>query len=789
MSENPEFEIHTADDMQISPVRGLMLTRDHRGRPFALTDLKKWIRLNDSVFKVEKIDVFAAADGVSHLRDLLAFAHQDRIKISLRTEASCAPACLPELVAAGLFDVFLCPANAGSSGFKEWLAAAREVKIPIRVQVPPPIEPGMDIEGLAERLSCAAAVNVALYDPFQEYPRCESREEAQTAVAQMNALTTALAARGVDVNLFGLPFCHVVQENWPYTTNRLQFFLDHQQYQHSSYEFAEVIYRRGPHRLSKAVENLLARRVSVHTAIDNSLFPWIIDHPRLYIRVWMFHKLTRHLYFLRRPRPLPETAQAAEREAERQQRKALAAMGPICSQCRFRRICDHETEAFRRKLPRLRVQVFEGTPFVSPLHFLRNRKRYYDSVDEARRRFPVYQKKLAEEARHIVLREPPTREIVADDYDIEGHYTHHMPGAVRWLSFANVEHRSTLLARIEPPFTMTLTFGGGIASHIGFSFGRHARLVCPMIDYSHRLTVHVDADGHYVLLRDGVLVRPTEFEGARQVPSRLAGCLEPRISIHNIDGMILTQTLLLWEGRRQIQEDRGQIHYSVIIICTRFSRRLQAALLALAHQQEIDLQRLEVVIAYVPGIDGTDDLIDTMRLAYPELRIVRSPFAEDCVRAKGFMINESLHVASGAWIVLLDADIIVPPNLFATIDRVEAGAHFIAPDGRKMLSPETTARILLGQIRPWENFEALAAAESAYRFREADRTPIGFCQCVRREILAQIPYHELDHFESSDWWFGHSVAETRGKETRLEGLVVLHLDHGGSQWYGAPKQM
>ena len=65
--------------------------------------------------------------------------------------------------------------------------------------------------------------------------------------------------------------------------------------------------------------------------------------------------------------------------------------------------------------------------------------------------------------------------------------------------------------------------------------------------------------------------------------------------------------------------------------------------------------------------------------------------------------------------------------------------------------------------------------------------PCGFFQCVRREVLETLPYEELDHFEASDWIFGRDVINRFGKETRLEGLDVLHLDHGGRQWYGTHK--
>ncbi|HPO12570.1 MAG TPA: glycosyltransferase [Candidatus Hydrogenedentes bacterium] len=771
----------------IGPVRGIISTHDHRGRPFDLTDLKKWILLNKNYFKAEKIDVRVVKEGLRLMPELLAHARIEKIPLSLRTDCEAGPDQLPTLAQGGLLDVFICPPVFSWEKAGPWICACEEAGLPIRVQLQPPFEQREDLEGLAGMLSPASSVNVALYDPFLPQPVYTVRPEE--ILRSMNGLVRALDSLNIEANLLHVPFCLAEEANRPHVVNEQQFFLDHQHYLRTAYTFAENLHHRGPKRLGKAVENLLARHTSLHNAIDNSLFPWLINHPLIYIRVWMLHKFTRHLFFLRSPKPLPENVSEFEAEVERMKRKKQKELGPACVACRFKRICGHATEEMKRCLPGIPVRAVAGEEIVSPRALAAQRKRYYDAPDQKRLEQPGRLQELAETARQIILHDPPTREISPDDYEIEKHYTHHMPGAVRWLSFVNAEHQSTVLARLEPPFTMGLTFGGGIASHIGFSFGRHARIICPMTGYSHRITLHVDKDGRYVLLRDGVLVRPTEFAGQRRLPPLLAGCLEPRISIHNIDGMILTQTLLLWEGERPVHHPLEEIKYSVIIVSTRYSRRLQATLMALAHQEDINPNCLEVVIGYVPGIDTTDDLIDSMRRAHPRLRIVRAPFSEDYVRAKGFMINESFHASSGKWIVLLDADIILPPDFFATLDKHTEGAYFVAPDGRRMLTPETTARILLGDIRPWENYEALALSEGEYRFREANRTPIGFCQCVRREVLEKNPYHELDHFESSDWFFGWETIKRFGKERRMEGMVVLHLDHGGSQWYGAAKHM
>jgi len=189
----------------------------------------------------------------------------------------------------------------------------------------------------------------------------------------------------------------------------------------------------------------------------------------------------------------------------------------------------------------------------------------------------------------------------------------------------------------------------------------------------------------------------------------------------------------------------------------------------------------------VPGQDATDDLIDSMHRAHPDLHIVRAPFRERKTNAKGYMINEAVRMAAGEWVCLMDADILLAPDMFARIDEAADDSDFIAPDGRVMLNEETTAQILLGERKPWNDWEELVEGAGEYRYREAIGVPVGFLQVFRKAFMDDVKYAELDHFEGADMWFGLALQDKYGKETRLMGRPVLHLDHGGSQWYGTQK--
>ncbi len=774
---------------RVAPVRGLVLAQNARGKPFGLVDLGRWLRLNRTAFSVSKVDVLAKPPAIHRLAELLDRAEELDLRLSLRTDCTRPPDSLEDLKERGLYDVFLCPHSEKEPNLDLWLARCAELGLPVRIQLQAPFAPGLDVEALASRLSGmgVTAVNVAALDPFLAKPSCGSAEAAQKAIEQMNALAEALDACGMEANLLGLPLCLVNESNRVRCLNRPQFFLDHQQYARGSYDLAESLWRSYPVAAGKVLLALLARNTFQRTFVDAVILRLFL-HTR-YAQSWLlfWHKLKRHL---RSPREIPKTLEASieahARDLEKARSREQRSLGSECGTCSLRRICDHAPPDFRRAFPGLSLTVEKGDLVMSPMHFARSQPKHYDTIDADRKALPEACEHLAAAANETTANRPPDLSLAPHDYSVESSPYERLEGGVRWHSVTNVERLSSPLPQLEPPFTLSVTFGGGIAECIGFSFGRHARVLCPMEAYRHKLTLHVADDGHYVLLRDGRITRPAELDGPYYTPLRLGGRLEPRMSIWGIDGSIVTQFVEVWHGA-EAKEDQPSPRYSIVLINTRYARRLQAALLSIAHQNDFDLSALEVIVSYVPGLDATDDLIDSMQATFPSLRIVRSPFTDQHAHAKGFMINESVKAARGEWIILMDADIVLPPTLFARIDALADSCDLIAPDGRKMLDKHTTGRILLGEIEPWRQWDELVGGAGEYRHREAHGVPVGFFQCFKASVLERIQYAELEHFEGADMWFGMGLQHELGKETRLSGLPVLHLDHGGSQWYGTQK--
>ena len=781
-------------EQRISPVRGLVPLHNAKGTRLAQVDVRRWMRINRQVFRAEKIDLLNKGTLSPAWPDLLQCGDIIGGHVSLRTDCVAAPVNLSELKRAGLLDVFLCPADENTPLLDVWLAACRDNDVPVRLQLQAPFAQALDGRAMAQRVAQARraqgfraagvnVVNVAMFDPFLDKGPCRDAAHAQAAVEQANALAAALAEENVEVNLFGLPLCLVHENNLPHALNDRQFFLDHQQYLRRPYELARALYHRGPASIRVALLMIQSRHTLHKNPIDAKILPWMINHPWLYARVMAWHKLTRHRRFLRGvPKPVDDPLHVYETATPTPPSGA-------CARCALSPICDQAPAAFTRLYPGLSVKASEGETVASPLHFAARQPKYYDAIDQERIEVSQGHAALARTANDIVTNRPPDRRIGPFEYGTDDGLFAQLEGAVEWHSVTNSEKVSWPLVRLEPPCTVSVTFGGGIAEYVGFSFGRDCKIVCRMEATRHTLVLHVDKDGHYVLLRDGVLVRPAEFEGVHYAPLRLGSRLELRLSVWNIDKHVFSQFVDIWEGDLAAEAPAVNPKYSVVIVNTRYARRLQAVLRCLAHQEAFDLRKMEVIVCYVPGADSTDDLIDSVKATYPDLRILRSPFSEQRITSKGFIINESLRLASGEWIVLLDADTLVPPNMFAKIEEVESECRFIAADGRKMVPPDVTSRILMGEVEPWREWDDLLKGPGELRLRESHGVPVGFFQCFRASCLDKVSYLELDHFEGADMQFGVQMLAHFGREKRLIGMPVLHLDHGGSQWYGTQKHL
>lgn len=753
----------------LAPLRGLVPLHTRVGIRRSAADLERWLILSRVVFKTPKVDLFERQGAWEAARALRSCAEAHDLRLSLRTTGEAAPPASELLSEIRPMDFCITPAEVNPASLETWIRTAEAARLPLRVQLP--AGAALAAHALLPALLSPAVAAVAfvcedpLLDPLPSAPL----SQADATLKTLFDMAARLVAQQKDVALLGVPYGLVPAELLAHTRNGARRAQDFAGYVEEAQRLAAALYERSRPAGSAALLALLAQGTSRWSQIDNFVLRVTLHKREGWRRRLMaLHRLTRLWWQVG---SLPETHEYA---ADHDLREQAPSPG--------RPMREAEAAAFRRCFPGIVFDAAATAPAATATH------RYLDAVDCERVKRLHHMTALARQAIETMSQRPHTRAFGFAEIRAENAHLLDIAGAVRWCSVARVEKRSQPIATLRPPFTVNVAVGGGHAEYFGFAAGRYGRILSPMTLLSHVFVLHCAADGAYVLLRDGRPVQPVEPAGRFYAPLRLPDRVPLQLVLWNIDGEITTQPVLVWEGDAPAEATGPTAKYTVIIPCTRYARRLQAALIGLA-RQDFDLARVEVIVAYVPGMDATDDVIDSMQSAYPELRIVRAPFSPQDARAKGQMINECASMSTAEWLVIMDADIVLGPQTFGRIEAASAGAHFIAPDGRKMLDRATTGRILAGTIDPSRQWEELLAGPGEYRRREAMDMPIGFLQCVRRDCFEAVRYEEFGHFEGADWRFAKNIRDRFGPEVWLDGLPVLHLDHGGSQWYGAQRHL
>ncbi|MEZ4704207.1 MAG: glycosyltransferase family A protein [Bdellovibrionota bacterium] len=309
----------------------------------------------------------------------------------------------------------------------------------------------------------------------------------------------------------------------------------------------------------------------------------------------------------------------------------------------------------------------------------------------------------------------------------------------------NVYRQSTPLPVQSLPFSISAVFSG-VAKGYGFFVNGHPLFVAPT-RASHRLTLEIDDQGKYEIKRDEQILSRSDLW--TQSPLYFGAIDEVRLGAFGINRSMITQSVLMKSSFANHSHTNKE--FSIVVCCTKYSRRLGQLIQSIA-RQKYDLSRVEIMVAFVPGLDTTEDIVDTARLCWKDLSILPLPFPESLATHKWKMINRGISQSHGETIIVTDADMIFPPNLLETISSEYKDALFLGANGRKMLTPQTTAKILTGTIDPIENFDALINEPEAGELKlgEAKGKPIGYFQCFKREVFEKVQYRDLPHFEGSD---------------------------------------
>lgn len=716
---------------------------------------------------------------------LLSSANEMGLGLGLRTSSMTVPVSMQAFIDSGLQQVHLDLKDSEHNRHDEWAEVCARNAIPMRMTIHAPYPIEMDPEAWSNTMVRAHLASITFSLKKETAGRVSSLEGT---MKWLEKACRILEAKGIEANIVDMPFCGSPDSLWINLLNDPQEQLNHSSYMPSSVDLVEKIGARKPFIGSMIIRVLLSRSTLNKEVQDTLMLPWLLRNSYRYLFFRVLRRLTIHMK-VRRSTPSESSQSAFERELKKKQQAELKELGTTCSECSLKRICDHSSSVDSITWPDFTPEAVGGDHVVSPLHYSLNQPKYYSPTEKERLNQIQINDELGQEAVQFITSHEPDQIVTSADYSIENAHFDRMEGGIKWWSATQAEKYTSELGEFELPFTLSVDVGGGIADYFGVHLGRQCKILTPMEAYRHNFIFHVNEEGQYVLLRDRHPVHPSEFEGELYLPLRVGNRLQPRLSAWNIDNCIATQNLRIWSGPRGTKDSGNTVKYSIIIVSTKFTRRLQAVLQNLAHQKGFDLSSIEIIICYVPGLDATDDLIDSFSMTFPHIKIVRSPFPEKYMRSKGFLINESAKLIHGEWVMLLDSDTLLSPDYFSKIEALSDTADFIAPDGRRLLPPDITGAILMGELKPWEEWDRLLDGEGEFRHRETGGIPVGFCQCFRAKYLEQFPYLEVDHFETADMQFGMEMLNEIGEEHRISGRPVLHLDHGGSQWYGAQKHM
>jgi hypothetical protein len=313
----------------------------------------------------------------------------------------------------------------------------------------------------------------------------------------------------------------------------------------------------------------------------------------------------------------------------------------------------------------------------------------------------------------------------------------------------------------------------GIASAAGISFGHYKDFLVPLTREmgERRLQLEIDAAANSWAFRaDGVLMGREWWDSAVQ-------------SVHDLfDGVLTLKARYAEEvvfREIAVRPFESSPRVSVVMACYRFAERLRVALASWCRQR-LPSGALEVIVVNPGSPDATHEIVAAMAGAYPEVRLREIAVDGGMARNKGWMINRAMDAARGEWVWLTDADCVFPPDAALRLLAQQPATSSLVYGERRHLTKSATDALLAGRFDPTRDFAQVASAHH----ENPDIYPWGFTQIIHRSHLDRIRYREdLDHFAGSDGSFLDDCRAAGLRETRLEGVMCLHLNHPFA-WYG-----
>lgn len=222
---------------------------------------------------------------------------------------------------------------------------------------------------------------------------------------------------------------------------------------------------------------------------------------------------------------------------------------------------------------------------------------------------------------------------------------------------------------------------------------------------------------------------------------------------------------------------------SVVMTCHRFAQRLRVALTSWCRQR-VPAGALEITVVNPTSPDGTHEVIASMAAAYPEVRLREIRVAAAHARNKGYMLNRGVEASRGEWTWMTDADCVFAPESVASLLGSSRDTAALLFGERRHLTKAATDLLLSGRVDPSSEF-ALVAND----VRSVEAYPWGYTQILHQSQRARLRYREdLNHFAGSDETFVDNWRGAGRPESRVDGVICLHLSHPFS-WYGTDRYL
>lgn len=433
-----------------------------------------------------------------------------------------------------------------------------------------------------------------------------------------------------------------------------------------------------------------------------------------------------------------------------------------CDSCALTQICDGFNDLYVERYNSEEIDPYEGNEIESPTNFLDIPKKspfYFkgSSTDAPMEEpFPLSLESLAEN-------KPIENDSILVSPDLE-------------------THTKFTLGICTPPYILEARVSGP-AGQIGFSFGECQDFCVELPDNDpHNLRLEVSSNGKIRHLVDG-----EEKMGSRRDLGNLSVC--PPAFIEEGPVYLKTrQSLVKIHSISLSRQRKDELGASVLVVSMGYARRLGILLRSLSKQT---VTGFEVLVGYDKTRDDTAWVIESIRRDFG-LRVRGFDFSDFSWKGcKADVMNTLLRQSRGDFVLITDADIVMPPDIIDHLLQARDMPHLSTK--RCLLPAEETSKILLGERDPIRHFDdTLREYEDRITkwgdiARKYEEEPaLGYFQWVQGDLARRIGYpNKWRKFSGSDDSFSLAILRELGLvEVPLIDKTVLHLDHGPSNWKG-----